>query len=48
MKRSWPSAVKSVSGFTVTSPVAPSILLTTFCITVGRAHRNSPVWRSSV
>ena len=26
----------------------PSIVLTTFCATVGRAHRNSPVWRSSV
>ena len=39
----WPLAVNSTSGFTVTLPVAPSILLTTFCITVGRAHRNSPV-----
>ena len=41
-------ASRSSSGFTVTLPVAPSILLTTFCITVGRPHRNSPVRRSSV
>src|SRR5262245_17456804 len=44
----WPLALQIVSGVTVTSPVAPSILLTTFCITVGRAQRNSPVRRSSV
>src|SRR5688572_16175285 len=37
-----------ISGLTVTLPVAPSMLLMTFCITVGRAHRNSPVRRSSV
>jgi hypothetical protein len=43
-----PSLVKSASGFTVTTPVAPSMLLITFCMTVGRAHRNSPVARSSV
>ena len=37
-----------MSSFTVTAPVAPSIPLMTFCITVGRAQRNSPVCRSSV
>jgi hypothetical protein len=35
--------VNSTSGFTTTLPVAPSMLLITFCMTVGRAHRNSPV-----
>src|SRR5580700_3782701 len=40
--------VKVASGFTVTAPVAPSILLTTFWKFVGLAHRNSPVCRSSV
>jgi len=43
-----PFAVKITSGLTVTLPVAPSIVCTTFCITVGRAQRNSPVRRSSV
>ena len=37
------SLVNVASGFTVTTPVAPSILLMTFCMTVGRAQRNSPV-----
>ena len=45
---SWPACVNSISGFTFTLPVAPSMLLTTFCMTVGRAQRNSPVSRSSV
>ena len=27
----------------MTAPVAPSMPFTTFCVTVGRAHRNSPV-----
>src|SRR5262245_61825187 len=40
--------VKIDSGFTVTAPVAPSILLPTFWKFVGRAQRNSPVWRSRV
>src|SRR6185503_15908661 len=40
--------VQIASGFTVTLPVAPSILLTTFWNTVERPHRNSPVLRSSV
>jgi hypothetical protein len=40
--------VKTTSGFSVTAPVAPSMPLITFCVTVGVAHRNSPVSRSSV
>src|SRR4051812_2807853 len=47
-KRSCPLAVNSASALTDTFPVAPSILLTTVCRMVGVAHRNSPVFRSSV
>ena len=43
-----PALLKTASGFSVTSPVAPSIPLITFCVIVGRAHRNSPVARSRV
>ena len=45
---SCPLAVKTSSVFSATSPVAPSMLLITFCEMVGVAHRNSPVARSSV
>src|SRR5207247_9711148 len=48
MKRRSPTALKSVSGLVRTWPVAPSIPATTFCITVCLAHRNSPLYRSSV
>src|SRR5437773_3215058 len=44
----WLIRVKSVSSFTVTAPVLGSIPLMTFCTTVGRAQRNSPLCRSSV
>ena len=43
-----PSRENVASGLTVTTPVAPSMPLMTFCMMVGRAHRNSPVARSSV
>ena len=43
-----PLCVNTRSGSTSTLPVAPSMFLTTFCMTVGRAQRNSPVSRSSV
>ena len=43
----WPQH-EPLSGLVVTRPVAPSMFATTFCITVGVAHRNSPVCRSSV
>ena len=45
---SCPSRVKTSSAFSVTAPVEPSMSLTTFCVMVGVAHRNSPVARSSV
>jgi hypothetical protein len=45
---SWPISTNTVSGFTLASPVTPSTSSRTFCSTVGRAHRNSPVSRSSV
>src|SRR6185312_4890249 len=38
--------VNTRSESSVTLPVAPSMFLTTFWKTVGRAHRNSPVLRS--
>ena len=41
-------AQKTTSAFSMTSPVAPSMALITLCVTVGRAHRNSPVARSRV
>src|SRR5215813_13362130 len=47
-KRSSFSFVKTTSGLTITLPVVGSMLLITFCCTVGRAQRNSPVCRSSV
>ena len=43
-----PSLMKTTSEFSVTAPVAPSMLLITFCVTIGVAHRNSPVSRSRV
>ena len=46
--RSWPRAEKITSGFSVTSPVAPSMWVITFWATVGLAHRNSPGSRSRV
>ena len=46
--RSWPRAEKITSGFSVTSPVAPSMWVITFWAMVGLAHRNSPVSRSRV
>ncbi len=42
-KRVSPTLSNTVSGFTVTFPVDPSILVTTFWRTVGVAHKNSPV-----
>src|SRR4029077_1745063 len=39
--------VQSASRLTITAPL-PSIVLMTFCATVGRAQRNSPLVRSSV
>src|SRR3954471_19464460 len=44
----WPEAEGTRAGSLSTLPVAPSMFLTTFWNTVGRAHKNSPVLRSSV
>ena len=35
---SWPLALKTISAFLMTLPVAPSMALITFCVAVGRAQ----------
>ena len=48
IKRLWSGPVNSESARTSATPVAPSMRSMTFCVIVGRAHRNSPVARSRV